>query len=368
MRKWLQTVFTILIFFFITPTVSAQENNIDDIHLDIQLHEDGSATIQEIRKMETTTDTELYIKLENLKDSELLDFHVEGFEEEEEWDVEDSFEEKANKYGVIEEGDDYELAWGITEYGNPEYHVSYTLSNMVRQLEDGEALFWNFDTFLSLPTDRMTLQVSAPFSLEDDTVDFYGFGFEGPIEINEGNLQWTGYGLDDSNDVTVLLQFPTGTFQTQAQEEMTLAEQREMAIEGSSYNESGPTPLWAKILIGIFSTLMGGTVVAITAYGIRGHNIRKERKHFYPRKWVKKNQGKISQNPPQLASDIGKYAALISKVSFTGGGFSEYFFAYLLIWSLEEKITIETNEKERKLLDPKQKRAYLLKVMKQKLK
>lgn len=335
------------------PTVSAQENKIEDIHIDVQLHEDGSATILETRQMETTTDTELYIQLENLQDSELLDFHVEGFVEETDWNIEDSFEEKANKYGIIEEGDDYELAWGISEYGHPEYQVSYTLSNLVRQLKDGEALFWNFDTFLSLPTDRMTLEVSAPFDLEDQVLDFYGFGFEGPLEINEGNLQWTGYGLDDGNDVIVLLQFPTGTFQTSAQEEMTLEEQREMALEGSSYNEAGPMPWWAKTLIGIFATLSGATVVAVTAYGIRGHHIRKEQKHFYPNQWIKKNQGKISPTPPPLEGDIGKYAALISKVSFTGGGFSEYFFAYLLIWSLEEKITIETDEKERMLLGPK---------------
>src|SRR5699024_10168889 len=115
----------------------------------------------------------------------------------------------------------------------------------------------NFDTFLSLPADRMTLEVSAPCDLEDQVLDFYGFGFEGPLEINEGNLQWTGYGLDDGNDVIVLLQFPTGTFQTSAQEEMTLEEQRDMALEGSSYNEAGPMPWWAKILIGIFATLSG---------------------------------------------------------------------------------------------------------------
>ncbi len=353
MRKGTQVILALLVFLFLAPTVSAQENKIEDIHIDVQLHEDGSATIQETRQMETTTDTELYIQLENLQDSELLDFHVEGFVEETDWNIEDSFEEKANKYGIIEEGDDYELAWGISEYGHPEYQVSYTLSNLVRQLEDGEALFWNFDTFLSLPADRMTLEVSAPFDLEDQVLDFYGFGFEGPLEINEGNLQWTGYGLDDGNDVIVLLQFPTGTFQTSAQEEMTLEEQRDMALEGSSYNEAGPMPWWAKILIGIFATLSGGAVVAVTAYGIRGHNIRKEQKHFYPNKWIKKNQGKISPTPPQIEGDIGKYAALISKVSFTGGGFSEYFFAYLLIWSLEEKITIETDEKERMLLGPK---------------
>ena len=167
MKKWIQSIIGIWLFLFLVPKVAAEENNIQSIHLDIELHENGSATIRETRNMETYEHTELYIVLENLGDTELLDFKVEGFTEELDWNIENSFEEKANKYGVIETDDGYELAWGITEYGSPEYQVEYTLSNLVRNLEDGQALFWNFDSFLSLPTDRLTLEISVPFLLED---------------------------------------------------------------------------------------------------------------------------------------------------------------------------------------------------------
>ena len=98
-----------------------------------------------------------------------------------------------------------------------------------------------------------------------------------------------------------------------------------------------------------FSVL--GSAIAIAggaAYGIRGRNIRKENNHFYPMDLITKIN--VSKSAAKLA--IGKYSAIISKIVQTGAGFSEYFFSYLLLWSLEDKIIIETNEIERKLLGP----------------
>jgi len=352
LKKWFNTIFVVILFLFLVPAVSAQENSIEAIDIQVQLHEDGSATIHEIRQMETHEDTELYIELNNLQDTELLDFQVEGFTENEDWDIDASFEEKANEYGVIETDDGYELAWGITEYGTPEYNLSYSLSNLVRALDDGQALHWNFDTFLSLPTDRMTLEVTAPFNLEDEVLDYYGFGFEGPIEINDGTLEWTGYGLDESNDVTVLLQFPEGTFETNATADMTLEEQREMAVEGSSYNEDGPMPTWVIVLLVTTGLFAGGGIIFLIIAGVRRRNIMKEYNHFNPGHFIRDNKDKTTDQPPKLTGDIGRYEALISQLAYTGGGFSDFFFAYLILWSLDEKITIETSEKDRFLVGP----------------
>ena len=353
MRKWLQGLIGLLLFLSFVPKVAAEENKINSIHIAVQLHDDGSATIRETRQMETYEHTELYIILENLGDTDLVDFKVEGFAEELSWNIENSFEEKANKYGVIATDDGYELAWGISEYGTPEYNVEYTLTNLVRNLEDGQALFWNFDSFLSLPADRLTFEVAAPFPLEEAVLGYYGFGFEGPIAIENGILEWTGYGLDEDNNVTALLQFPAGTFNTNASVDMTLEEQREMATDGSSYNEEGPMPLWAKVLFGAGITLGLGAGAGGVWAATRTHNLYKENGHFMPATYIEKNRGKISPTPPQLAGDIGRYSFFISQVITGGGGFSNYFMAYLLSWSLDEQITIETREEERRFLSSK---------------
>lgn len=353
LKKWFLKLFGLLVFLSIVPTVAAEENKINSIHIDVQLQEDGSATIRETREMETYEHTELYIVLENLGETELLDFEVVGFEEEENWDIDNSFEEKANKYGVIDTSDGYELAWGITEYGNPEYHVSYTLSNLVRNLEDGQALFWNFDSFSSLPADRLTMEISAPFPLEEQVLDLYTFGFEGPYSIENGVLKWTGFGLDESTDVIVLLQFPSGTFQTNATEDLTLEEQRMMATEGSSYNDEEPMPNWAKGMLAVIGALFGGGAIGAVSLAVKNSQVKKENNHFYPNDYIKENRGKIAQTPPRLEGDIGRYDYFLSKVVPGGGGFSNYFFAYLLIWSLEERIRIQTVETERFMFGPK---------------
>ena len=355
MKKWLKVlpVFLLALFLWIVPTVAAEENNIQSIQIDVELHEDGSATIRETRKMETYEHTELYIVLDNLQGTELLDFEVDGFTEEPNWAIDASFEEKAGKYGVLETEDGYELAWGITEYGDPEYVVTYTLSNLVRELEDGQALFWNFDSFLSLPTDRMQLEISAPFALEDEVLDYYGFGFEGPMEIMNGTLKWTGLGLDEGNDMIVLTQFPENTFQTSLKQDMTLEEQRAMATEGSSYNEEPPMPTWVKVLLGSVVALVGGGTATAVTMGVKVNKKKKERNHFNPLETIRENEDKRRKNPPELLGDIGHYAFLLSKLSREGGGFSEYFFAYLLRWSSEGKVRIESSERERFLVGPK---------------
>ncbi len=353
MKKWIQTIFGLFLFLSVVPKVAAEENKIKSIHIDVELHDNGSATIRETRQMETNEHTELYIVLENLGDTDLVDFKVEGFTEELFWNIEDSFEEKANKYGVIDTDDGYELAWGISEYGTPEYQIEYTLSNLVRNLDDGQALFWNFDSFLSLPADRLTFEISTPFPLEDTVLDYYGFGFEGPIAIENGVLEWTGYGLDEENDVIALLQFPTGTFNTSASVDMTLEEQREMATDGSSYNEEGPMPLWAKVLLAAGITIGVGTAGGAFWGVSRTNNLYKEHGHFRPTEYQNQNVGKISPIPPQLEGDIGRYSFFISQMVMGGGGFANYFMAYLLFWSLEDRITIETREEERRFFGPK---------------
>ena len=356
MRKFIQSILTVILFLFILPishVVSAQENKIKDIHIDVQLHEDGSATIRENRQTEMYEDTELYIKMNNLQDSELLNFQVEGFTEETDWDIDASFEDKAYHYGVIDVDNGYELAWGISNYGPQEYNVTYSLSNMVRELEDGQALFWNFDTFLSHPTDKMTLEIHAPFPLDEEVLDFYGFGFEGPIDIVDGHLEWTGYGLTDSNDVIVLTQFPSGTFNTHSTVNMTLAEQKEMATEGSSYNDTDPMPTWLIVLLSGMTMVGLGVAGSSLAYARKTNRIRKKNNHFFAKDWIKKNKDITSQKPPKLNGDIGDYAYLLKKVVTEGGGFANYFFAYLLIWSFEDRLQIETNEEERFLLGSK---------------
>lgn len=350
MRKLIKGFISFLFFLFCLSfyqPVSAAENEIKSIEIEVNLQEDGSAVIQEKRKMDNIKDTEIYIELSNLGESDLRSFHVEAFEEEKDWDIDASFEEKAYKYGVIEKDEGYELAWGISDYGLQNYQLSYELTNLVRKLKDGQSLFWNFDSFLSLPTDQMTLKIKADFDLDDKLLEYYAFGFEEEMGINEdGVFEWTGYDLTDQNDVIVLLQFPENTFQASVQENMTLSEQKEQALEGSSYNDTEAMPMILKVILvisGVTALGLGGIGVA---YAIKRGRIRKENQHFNAHQFIGKNQNRMSKKAPELSGPFEKYSWLISELSMTGAGFSDFFFLYLLLWSKEEKIEIHSYEEE----------------------
>lgn len=349
MRKVLTFFTTMTSFIFLislTMIEAAAENKIQMIDIEVELHADASATIREKRRMISNEDTEVYIQLSNLGASELVDFEVAGFQKQTPWDIEASFAEKAYKYGVLSTNDGYELAWGISEYGLQEYNLTYHLTNLVRELKDGQALFWNFDSFLSLPTDRMQLTIySDEFSLADEWLEYFAFGFESPINITTtGAFEWTGYDLDSSNEVIALLQFPPGTFQTQAKVDQSLAEQKEIALAGSSYNEEPPLPVWAKFLFalaGIFGVGVGGAGVL---YAVKRSNVQKENQHFNPRTFKDKTKVNISKQAPYLEGAYEHYAWLINKLAPSGGGYSEYFMLYLLAWAKAGRIKIYSEE------------------------
>lgn len=324
------------------------ENQLNDMTIEVQLQEDGSAVITEQREMNMDDGTELYIVLEELQDSELLDFSVAGFEEVENWDLDASIEEKAGKYGVLDTGDGQELVWGIGEYGDNFYEVTYSLSNLVRELEDGQALLWNFDTFSDIPAENLTVEITGPEPFTENNVRLWGFGFEGDIQLVDGRVIWeAAEEVDNSNDVTVLLQFPPGLFQTQASVDMTLEEQQEMAMDGSAYNRdtSGGDLFGIIIISGITLVGAGAAGTAIT-YGVKVNKAKKEAGQMQSgAQRMSENKGLVFDDIPFAGEDIAGIAYLLHDLG--KGYFEDYFSAYLLKWTMEERIEIKTKREEK---------------------
>src|SRR5699024_10258385 len=138
----------ILSMFFPVRKVLADENTLEDIEILVYINDDGSARITENRNDYLTEGTENFIVIGNLGDAELIDFEVweDGklYEYVEKWNIDDSREEKANKNGIIEESDRYELSWGIGEYGRHDSEIQYTITNFVKQFQDRQGISWRF--------------------------------------------------------------------------------------------------------------------------------------------------------------------------------------------------------------------------------
>src|SRR5690625_5714561 len=121
MLSILFSVATFCVMSVVTPNTLVLSNEMSAIEYEIELLRDGSGIITEYREMYLTRDTEIYIILDHLEGSEVIDFHVSDFGEplnyKPEWNIDASREEKAGKYGSVGRSNDNELCLGIIEYG-----------------------------------------------------------------------------------------------------------------------------------------------------------------------------------------------------------------------------------------------------------
>lgn len=348
--KRLISTFSIILYvvLIMQPQIAFAANKINSMDISIELQEDGSAVVQEERQMTVDDGTELYIEMNNLQDSEVIDFSVEGFTYDPDWDSGDSLEEKSGYYGVIQKGEDSELVWGMGEHGEKIYRLTYTLTNAVRQLEDGQALLWNFDTFLGIPTESLEVSINSPsIRFNQENTNFWGYGFDGDLQMQANQIVWTSYeSLDSSNHVTVLLQFPSSPFETQASVDMTLEEQRQMANEGSSYNQSHESDDsfydWIPLLIFAFIGIPGFIIfILVIVWSMKVQKLKRQNNAMVTgAKRIKKNADRTNLSVPDYGDDIANLAFLLQELHV--GSFEDYFAAYLIKWLSEERIRIET--------------------------
>lgn len=341
-----------LIFSVQAKTVSA--NEMEKMTIDVFLHENGSATITENRQMTMDDGTELYIELGNLPEgSEVVDFQVEGFTEVKEWDTDASLEEKAGSYTVYDNDGVTELVWGIGEYGDNEYSLSYTVSNVVRNLEDGQSMLWNFHTSPGIPPENLEINVRSAFDFTQDMVDFWGFGMEGNIEIIDGEINWQS-SQQDSERAAILMQFDEQLFSPSASDDLTLEEQEERAKDGSIFEESSGN---IGVIVGITSLLaviVGGVIFGFTSFDKK----REKLGHIQnSRELKKRNKDLKASTPPQLIDPATMYYFLNYLYQT---GFEDIFQSYLVKWMKEDKLEVNYT-KENKLFNKEVKTTIQLK-------
>ncbi|MCZ0704426.1 putative membrane protein YgcG [Natronobacillus azotifigens] len=336
---------------FCGTAVYANSMSLLDYHIELQ--EDGSGVITETRHMYLTEDTEIYIVMENLGGSEVTNFHVSDFGEplsfEPNWDIDASREEKAGKYGIVETNNGQELSWGIGEYGEHEYTVSYTISGMVRQLEDGQGMNWRFfDGRNNINPEEVTITITGSHPFTQEYTKIWGFGFAGEIHLENGDLVgWSNTELSDRNHITILMQFLDNPFQPTLSLERTLSEQEEDAKDGSSYNDphNDPSDTVLFVVIGIFIFII---VLFTSIYtSLRHRAIQRENPLVTGKKRRLMNEGKYYREVPYKYASITDVAYLLQRVG--KGEVEDYFSAFMLKWLKEQRITYTTKSTGRKL-------------------
>ena len=217
MKKKITAVFATLLCaaLFCTPALAA--SRVPEMELDVALRTDGSAHITQVWTTDTDEGTEFYLGCRDSGYLTITDFsvsdqngpyvYVEG------WDVDASFEEKANRCGILETDEGVELCWGISEYGENRYTIEYVLHDLVGSYSDADGFNHRFvDRMSFFPTDvTLTIRNQDGTPLTDEICDIWAFGFDGQIQFEDGIIRaWSEEPLERDQHMTVMLSLEKG--------------------------------------------------------------------------------------------------------------------------------------------------------------
>ena len=245
MKKiWIACLVACLVVFAPAPASASTIHSIDIV---AEVQSDGSAIITDIRTFEATEGTEHYIALKNIGQSEVRDFSVvldgEPLTDVGEWDVNRDREAKAGQSGVVRLADGYELAFGFGEYGTHTAVMTYTVTNFVENLEDGQqTIYWQFISQDTTHTDAVSISItnSLGYKYTEGNTRIWGYGYEGTTAIGPDAITAATDAPIDSRDyMTLLVIFPEAPFTAATTNPMTAEELEAEANQGSSWEHEG---------------------------------------------------------------------------------------------------------------------------------
>ena len=138
--RLIKKLLVVVSLFFVLCSVSVfAQNNVSEIDIEVTVRDDGSAYIVQNWTGTFGEGTENYIPI-NTDDISITDFSVSDMNGTytfvENWDVNWSFEEKANKCGIVETFNGVELCFGISEYGENRYAIEYVVEDFIKSYLD----------------------------------------------------------------------------------------------------------------------------------------------------------------------------------------------------------------------------------------
>lgn len=242
MRKELKIFFSFLFAFALfTLGNTVYANSINSISMDIFIDDNGTAQVTEVWQCSANKGTEVYHPYYNLGNSNITNLIVydgdEPYTTLDSWNSSGTLQNKANKCGIKAISNGVELCWGISKYGNHTYTVKYTITNFVSELSDCQMIYWTLIPYdFSNSIGNVYIKIHTDFNIPD-TVGVWGYGnYGGTAYVYDGYIEMQSDGkLDSSEYMTILVQFPLGTFNTQNTLDADFNYYYNMAEEGSTH-------------------------------------------------------------------------------------------------------------------------------------
>ena len=349
--KKLITAFLILIL----SVPAAFPQQIRDIDETVVLHRDGSARVTQVWDVEAVDGTEFYLPFDHLGPLDILDLQVsEGgvpfVAEGDGWDTSRSREAKRGRCGIVRKSGGVELCWGLGEYGDHVWTVSYTVKGLVMQLDSCAALYFSFvNPGLMSPPQHVKVvlvnETGGP-AWTPDNVKVWGFGSDSEIFVEDGAIRAESLAAFGSEDrVTALVRFDEGLFAPEVQYDETFEKLQKRAFRGSDYKETLSVGEWLwlalALIFGLLLTPMGWMVIALAILAWQGVSYyllgRKYKKSVFGRSRIKGWYRDI----PLKGSLPAAYYALSKGSKMKKGQYDiNLIGAYFLRWVLQGHVAV----------------------------
>ena len=258
-KVFLLFAFCFIIFGF---TKTVQANSIEKISMDIYIDKDGDASVTEVWNCQASSGTEVYHPYYNLGKSKITNLTVSDsgvdYQTLSSWSTSGSLQSKAKKCGINKVSNGVELCWGISNYGSHTYTVKYTITNFIADLNDSQMIYrtlipYDFSNYISDVYIKIHADEAFP-----DTTPVWGYGnYGGTAYVYDGYIEMqpqNGLGTDEY--MTVLVQFPKGTFNANNSLNHDFDYYYEMAEDGAEHYENNDSNLFVTIIEVIFQIAM----------------------------------------------------------------------------------------------------------------
>ena len=238
MKKLIKTIFLAIFLLLLSSKVHA--SSINSITMDIYIDSNGNANVTEVWDCKPTSGTEAYHPYYNLGNSKITNLTVSenGIEYTSlnKWNTSGTLDSKKNKCGINKISNGVELCWGIGSYSSHKYTVKYTITNFVSALTDSQMVYWTLiPQNMSDSIGRAYIKIYSNFNIPS-TTDVWGYGnYGGTAYVYNGYIEMESDGRLSTNEyMTILVKFPTGTFNTSNKLNNDFNYYYNMAEEGST--------------------------------------------------------------------------------------------------------------------------------------
>ena len=268
---------TLLAILFCSASVFAR-NHIDNIDIDVLIHNNGSATITQRWAGTFDEGTEVYLPIEdknlNVKNLKVWKGGREYLEANG-WNVDWSFESKKWRCGINRTPKGVELCFGISEYGESIYTFSYDIDPLVKSYIDADGFNFQFvnPNMGTFPSDvNLRIKVEDDKKLSTDNARIWGFGYDGMTSFSEDGyaVAFSTSPLNGNNYMNITLEIFKGLITPNVEVKDTFENAiLNVALEDSSYAEyleqdRGLTSTHI-MLIGILGIFLASTITAIVS-------------------------------------------------------------------------------------------------------